>query len=155
MSVSPEVSRAYAEEELKEAEAWGGARGWSLDWKPEALILNVKMKSAVDGEEYLFEFSLRDYRQYPPSITPIHPMSGERGTRRAFPSGGRGYFHPNPVICAPWNRLAYQEHGGPHGDWSMAGWASNRPNHSRLGSILALLQELIDEPVNYQGRMER
>jgi hypothetical protein len=22
-----------------------------------------------------------------------------------------------PCICAPWNRLAYAVHGGPHNDW--------------------------------------
>ncbi len=112
------------------------------------------MKSKVDGEKYIFEFSLDHYRELPPSIELVHPLTGERGTRRCYPGGGRGYFHNNPVICAPWNRKAYASHGGPHSDWAASQWASCRPNHSRLGDILVLLQELIDDRATYTGRME-
>jgi hypothetical protein len=31
------------------------------------------------------------------------------------------------MLCAPWNRLAYAEEGGPHGDWGSAlGWLNTR-----------------------------
>lgn len=44
---------------------------------------------------------------------------------------------------------------GPHADWAMSNWASYRPNHSRVGDMLVLLQELIDDRATYTGRMER
>ena len=59
------------------------------------------------------------------------------------------------MICAPWNRKAYQTHGGPHADWALSNWASYRPNHSRVGDMLVLLQVLIDDRATYTGRMER
>jgi len=37
----------------------------------------------------------------------------------------------------------------------MSNWASYRPNHSRVGDMLVLLQELIDDRATYTGRMER
>jgi hypothetical protein len=44
----------------------------------------------------------------------------------SMPAGG-GYFHGNGVICAPWNRLAYQtiDPRGPHGDWTIGDWRTN------------------------------
>lgn len=155
MSVSQDVSRAHVEEEMGEARAWLQRAGLEPHWQPDPLILAVRMSSGVDKEEYIFEFKLDDYRELPPSIELVHPVSGERGTRRCYPSGGNAYFHSQPVVCAPWNRRAYKVLGGPHADWEMKNWASYRPNQSRLGSILALLKILIDEPNLYRGRMER
>jgi hypothetical protein len=101
------------------------------------------------------EVSLDDYRAKPPAFELKHTATGERGTYRCYPKGGLGYFHPQPVLCAPWNRKAYSALGGPHRDWAMAQWATYRQNHSHLGDILALIQELLDDRSSYQGRMAR
>jgi hypothetical protein len=155
MAVAKAVSIAHIERELAMAEPWAASHGWSILWDPDRLLLVVLMRSTIDGERYIFEFDLDDYRELPPSIEPVDPWTGGRGTRRSYPAGGRSYFHGNPVICAPWNRKAYQTHGGPHADWAMSNWASYRPNHSRVGDMLVLLQELIDDRATYTGRMER
>jgi len=113
------------------------------------------MRSAIDGEAYEFEISLDDYRALPPAFELRHLATGERGTRRCYPKGGLGYFHNQPVLCAPWNRKAYAALGGPHSDWAMAQWSTYRPNHTRLGDILALIQNLLDDRSSYEGRMAR
>jgi hypothetical protein len=154
MSVSPTVSRAHVEEELEEVARWSERCGWLLDWQPEQLVLRVTMRSSIDDEQYVFEFLFEDYREIPPLIELLHPVTGERGTARCYPAGGRGYFHPNRLICAPWNQRAYAVHSGPHSDWEMKNWATYRPHHHRLGSILALLQDLLNDP-SYTGRMEK
>jgi len=155
MIVAPEVTRALVEAELAELEPWRQARGFALDWDPSRPALRARLRSAVDGEEYVLEFLLDGYRAQPPLIEFALPGSGERGTRRCYPHGGRGYFHDQPVLCAPWNRRAYAAHGGPHGDWNMSQWATLRPNHARLGDMLVLLQELLDDRASYAGRKAR
>jgi len=155
VAVAKAVSRAHVERELTAIEPWATRHGWSSLWDEDRLLLVVLMRSAFDRERYIFEFTLDNYRELPPSIELVHPETGEAGTRRSYPAGGRSYFHSKPVICAPWNRKAYQTLGGPHSDWAMANWASYRPNHSRVADILVLLQELIDDHASYTGRMER
>src|SRR5262245_54178300 len=132
MAVAKAVSKACVEQELTAAEPWIALRGWSVLWDADRLLLAVLVRRAIDHERYIFEFELDDYRELPPSIELVDVETGEAGARRSYPGGGRSYFHSKPVICAPWNRKAYQTHGGPHSDWVMANWASYRPNHSRL-----------------------
>ena len=153
MVVAPDVARAHVEVELTEVQEWAARRGWALAWHPDRLLLEVSMRSAVDADVYELEVSLDDYRAKPPAFELKRTATGERGTHRCYPKGGLGYFHPQPVLCAPWNRKAYSALGGPHSDWAMAQWATYRPNHSHLGDILALIQELLDDRSSYQGRM--
>lgn len=155
MVVATDVTRALVEAELSHLDLWAKIHGWELEWDATALRLKVRIRSKVDGEVYVVEMLLDNYRALPPHIEFLHPTLEERGTRRCYPGGGRGYFHNNPVICAPWNRKAYAAHGGPHSDWAMGAWATYRPNHSQLGDMLVLLQELIDDRSSYSGRMER
>ena len=154
MIVVPEVTRAHVEAELAALEAWKRQHGWDITWHADALRLDVKMQSMVDRDVYSLEVDLTDYRARPPVFEFIG-ANGQRGTRRCYPGGGRGYFHTNPVICAPWNRKAYSEMGGPHVDWAMASWATLRPNHSTLGDMLALIQDLLNDRTSYAGRMEK
>ena len=107
MIVLPETARAQVETELAVVEPWGRARGWVTTWRPEALHLEVRMRSGIDAEEYVFGFDLSDYRALPPLIELAHPKTAELGTRRCYPKGGRGYFHEQPVLCAPWSPHHY------------------------------------------------
>src|SRR5437773_7336920 len=104
MAVAKAVSLAHIERELAMVESWAVRHGWSIIWDPDGLLLVVLMRSAIDGERYIFEFELDDYRELPPSIELVDPSTGRRGTRHSYPGGGRSYFHGNPVICAPWHR---------------------------------------------------
>lgn len=153
MAVAPDVTRAHVEEELEEVREWTERHGWVIRWRHDQLLLDVTMRSVIDDEQYELEVSLRDYRALPPIFEFIRPTTGERGTHCCYPRGGRGYFHGKPVLCAPWNRKAYRELGGPHADWAMSQWQSYRPNHVRLGDMLSLIQELLNEESSYQGRM--
>ena len=153
MPVARDVSRAIVEDEIGHLDGWVRIHNWGVNWDPSALRLVVEMRSKIDNERYAFEFLLEDYRALPPVIELVDPRNGERGMRRCFPAGGRGYFHPNLIICAPWSRKAYAVHGGPHSDWVMSNWATYRPNHAQLGDMLVLLQELLDDRSSYAGRM--
>ena len=155
--VPPEVTRAHVDSELSSelVNPWARTHGWELSWHPGALLLRVTLRSKVDQERYQLEMDLHGYRALPPLIELVHPETSERGSRKCYPGGGRGYFHNQPVLCAPWNRKAYAAHGGPHGDWALTQWATYRPNHARLLDILVLIQSLLDDASSYSGRMER
>jgi hypothetical protein len=57
-------------------------------------------------------------------------------------------FHGSGVICAPFNRLAYGEHGGPHGDWGgPLSWLNVR-GHVRATALADMLA-LIIAHLNY------
>lgn len=153
MSVAPDVTRAHVEEELDEVREWAERHGWAMSWRPDQFLLDVTMRSIIDGEQFELEVSMQDYRALPPIFEFIRSTTGERGTLRCYPKGGRGYFHPKPLLCTPWNRKAYRELGGPHSDWGLSQWQSYRRNHVRLGDMLSLIQELLNEESTYQGRM--
>ena len=77
-----------------------------------------------DNDMYFVRCSTGDYPEEPP----IWQWSDESGDKCGDPKvcpKGTGYFHGSNVICAPWNRLAYKDRGGPHGDWNLAGWKLN------------------------------
>lgn len=121
-ALPPTVARASAEEELGAARVWAERHGWILTWNPDELVLRaatyheparrlVEVVGALDG-----------YRALPPAWRFVQPGT-DAEDKGHYPAPGQGsvpssIFHSNPVICAPWNRLAYTEHGGPHGDWS-------------------------------------
>jgi hypothetical protein len=155
MTVPADVARAHVEAELAQLETWRDTHGWEIEWDAATLVLTILMSSKIDGEKYLLECRLDGYRALPPMFEFVHPQTGERGKAGCYPGGGRGYFHTKPCICAPWNRSAYQVHGGPHGDWTMTAWATYRPNHSQLGDMIVLIQDLLDDRSSYSGRMAR
>ncbi len=155
MAVSPEVSRAHMERELRMARTYAEEQGWELevigDLKLRATI-TAPGSSGYGAEIYIFEFSFDNYREWPPLIDAVHPVTRERNFPRCFPSGGKGYFYEGTRICAPWSRNAYAILGGPHPDWPIGDWAANAKHHREVGTILALLANLLRDP-SYQGRL--
>jgi len=150
LAVDRDISRTALEHELDRAGSSAERRGWQLQWNADTLLLQASI-TAPDGEAYVFEFQYDDYPELPPKIDAIYPGSNERNTPRCFPSGGRGYFHPTNLICAPWSRNAYKRLGGPHGDWAIGDWRQADPLRKELGPILTLLADLLEDST-YQGR---
>lgn len=75
----------------------------------------------ANGDTVVVEATFEGY----PAVPPLWQVSGESG---AAPMGGsiRGQasifiVHGGTlIVCAQWSRLAYGEHGGPHGNWGAA-----------------------------------
>ena len=65
----------------------------------------------------------------PPAWEWFNKKSFARETDRIPISNTNGkFFHENGLICAPWNRLAYNQIDGIlglHKDWFTAGWLNN------------------------------
>jgi hypothetical protein len=114
----PATARATVEAELAGARAWATRHDWTMHWIPEDLV--VRAATYHNPVHRLVEVvAICDsYRALPPAWRFVRPGSDESGGKW-FPSAGPGsIFHGNEVICAPWNRLAYKVHGGPHDDWN-------------------------------------
>jgi len=153
MAVDADVSRRIIETELGLAWPLAETYGWIIKTDLDHLRFTARLKSAVDGEEFLMEFSCDDYKEKPPYIEFLEPSTGQRGVASAYPRNGSGFFHTLPCICAQFSRKAYSVHGGPHNDWAMLTWQQLRPEFTMLGDMIHLVQRLIDNPEVYHGRM--
>lgn len=82
------------------------------------------------------------------------PEGAELDSPKVTPKGKGGYFHGSGRICAPWNRLSYKQidSAGPHGDWQLANWISNRKNGGcRTLAAMALRLHVELNSERYQG----
>lgn len=153
MTQPKDITIAVVEDELPAAEAHACRHGWSLTWLKDEQVLLADGKHPADKSFLRLHAALADYRALPPVWT-CFQQDGKGAFHRRFPKGGslphgRGsLFHPSGVICAPFNRLAYKEHSGPHDNWGgPANWLQVRGTvrATVLGEMLA--QILVD--LNY------
>jgi hypothetical protein len=121
----PWVARVVIETEMLAVAGWAERSGWGVrintDDAVEGPVLQAHTVHPVTRAPIVFHAALQDYPVLPPAwtcrdadgaVTPAaFPLPGTR------PGLNGSIFHGAMVICAPWNRLAYGAHGGPHGDW--------------------------------------
>jgi hypothetical protein len=143
--VPREVTAAVVGEELPALRAYAGRHGWQITWDEASLVLLADGSHPADGSPARLHADLAGYRALPPAWTFI-PHNAEAAVPGRFPApgplpGGVGsIFHTSRLICAPFNRLAYQQHGGPHQNWGRpAAWLDVRGHvrATRLGEMLA------------------
>lgn len=147
------------QEELEPARQWALRAGVELTWRPETLELRGVFRQRSSGELFYLFGNLEGYKAVPPAWEFCDEEWGSPGAKRNYPAratidGVGSIFHPNPVICAPFNRLAYQAHGGPHNDWGgPEQWLKAAPGYARADTLADMLA-LIARDMNYSnGRM--
>lgn len=154
-AVPAETTRAILEDEAQAAQAWAARHGWTLEVHLDALTVTAAVTHPVDG---IGRFHLwgdcSGYRAVPPAWTFVEPDS-QTTTKHAFPARSRGatIFHQNPVICAPFNRLAYKEYNGPHANWSGPSNWMNITGHVRATTIADMLNVINLHLQHSPGRM--
>jgi hypothetical protein len=114
------------------------------------------MKSPIDKEVYIIEIKYDNYKESPLDIEFIDPVTGERGTKNAYPSGKGttgSFFHPSPAICHPCCRKAYKPN--LHAQWGNVAWQLNPQVGSltTLKGILLAIYFRISNEDEYAGRM--
>jgi len=121
-ALPPDAVRAVVEKELDAAWGWAARHDWTLQWDSEHLMLRgatyhprvkqlIEVTADADG-----------YRAVPPAWRFVRPGSDDLGPEW-FPQLTLNVMcDGSPVLCAPWNRLAYRENGGPHENWSGGSW---------------------------------
>ena len=160
MTVPVSVTLAVLEsDELPAAFSWAQTAGVALTWRPESLQLRGVMRQRATNEMFYLHATLDGYKALPPSWN-FFDEKWERTGKNFFPAaaalpGGLGsIFHSNAVICAPFNRLAFQQHGGPHGDWGgPEQWLRAGAGYVHADTIADMLA-VIARDINYSsGRM--
>lgn len=122
MAVPTDVTIAVVEDELGAADAYARRHGWALTWLKDQLVLLADARHPADQTVIRWRAQLNDYREVPPIWTCF--QMGESGIYQPrfpkagpLPGGTGSIFHTSGVICAPFNRLAFKDHSGPHDDW--------------------------------------
>jgi hypothetical protein len=144
------VTRAVVAEELPAVLAWAARRpGWTVEFDDPALRLDVKTNHPATGTPLLIHAALEGYRAVAPGWRFLNPTTGE-AAGAPFPQPGfrppiqGSIFHGNRVICAPWNRLSYQEnHGGPHADWgAWTNWTDAAAGYTKADTLADMLSQI-------------
>lgn len=142
----------HIESELGGARAWAARHNVPLVWLPEQLELRVTFVQPETAEPFYLRGRVENYREVPPAWTFTDSQWTAEAQRQYFPRpapvarGIASIFHPQPVICAPFNRLAYRYDNvaGPHSDWGgPANWlnagASTQVRAEYIGDMLSVM----------------
>lgn len=158
-----ETVQAQLADELTAVEAWVDRRGCRFEYEPEVLRLRLWL-TATNNEPYLLEGLFEDYPTLPPTWRFVHPDTAEHVGRPAYPVPPDPYPWGSPliiegglegvVICAHFNRLAFSEEGGPHGDWGpLANWRNpNSTSYTYADTIADMLARIALETEASSGR---
>lgn len=142
----------FVEEELPGAQAWAKRRSVPIVWIPAQLELRMTLSQPETKELFHLRGQLDNYREVPPAWVFTDETWKAEPRLQLYPKPasqspyGASVFHTKPVICAPFNRLAYKEHEGPHADWGgPASWlTAGRPTEVKalcLGDMLSVIYE--------------
>lgn len=120
--IPPPAVLTYIEKEISATIELCKRKGLEYEWDEQNLQFKITLLQSATNEKFCLVGTFNDY----PAICPAWQFNGisPRSENTKF---GASIFHANGVICAPFNRLAYQEKGGPHGDWGgCTNWKSVR-----------------------------
>jgi hypothetical protein len=146
------------EHELKAAEAWAMRRKLQLVWISEHLLVRVELNRPEIGDPFYLEGDFAGYRVVPPAWR-FTDSAWTRSASVDYPAAtstpfGGSIFHSKPVICVPFNRLAYSDHGGPHNDWGgPTNWLSAGIGYVRAHTLGDMLSVIHRDFSFSQGRM--
>ena len=151
--VPSDLSIKLVELELAGAASWLARREAKANFDHSSLVVDVHLRHPVTGKAFWLIGDMAGYKAVPPAWTFADPStrapsrsSWPRGV--AFPDGKASIFmvhRDTMTICAPFNRLAYAEANGPHGDWGSATcWLqASGADHTvatTLGDMLAVIE---------------
>ena len=141
------VTRAQLETEFTAIMAWVGRAGWRADVEPTGRLVTARTAHPRTGTALTVQADCTGY----PSVPPAWRFLDHAGQspKSAYPAPGQqpgingSVFHGNGLVCAPWNRLAYQDLGGVHGDWgALPAWKTAAPGYTQAHTIADMLQTL-------------
>lgn len=138
---------------------WAARRGLDLRYESESLTASLRLvgppaAEAQPGEAYLLTGCFERYRLLPPIWKFVHPTTGADIGLAAYPRPvDASVLHGQGLICAHWSRLAYSEHGGPHGNWGgPSSW--QRPVEGTVALTIPDMVDRLVREVNWsRGRM--
>ncbi len=151
MTVPAPVSLDAVRAELPEAVSFAAAIGVAIDateLREDNLRVRATFRNA-EGVLFFCELDCRDFPLYPPIVEFLDETWTRRGEACLYPAG----FHPTPCVCARYNRKAYAEVGGPHGDWRLVDWRLPTPNGGPIDSLAMIVSDLHAKISRSKGRL--
>ena len=145
--------------ELVSANAWAERRQLQLTWIPDQLELRVPFTQPETGLEFFLTGKFPDYKELPPFWNFCSKDWTATNEKFSFPkpkanNGIQTIFLNTPVICAPFNRLAFSEYKGPHKDWGgPSQWLACAPQYIRATTIGDMLNAIWMHFEATKGRM--
>jgi hypothetical protein len=150
------------EDELEGARHWAERRSVPLVWLPDRLELRATLVQPETKEPFYLRGIFDNYKAIAPAWTFSDATWALNGGAVSFPkvitpphgspmfiTGGSG-----AVICVPFNRLAYVQHGGPHGDWGgSTNWLNAGGAYVRAETVADMLQAIRRDFLHTCGRM--
>jgi hypothetical protein len=119
------VTAAAFAAELGPAREWAKREQFKLECDLPKMELRVTFSRADSGECFYLRGRFDGYKALPPTWEWCDANWSNAGEKRLSPDAaqtahGSSVFldhHGTAIICAPFNRLAYAAHGGPHSNW--------------------------------------
>jgi hypothetical protein len=154
--------QARLQDDLPGARAWAERNQRDLEWDEEKLRLLISLEGP-SREAYLLEGLFEDFPTLPPSWRFVDPRNGERIGPPAYPRSAEPSPRGTPliinggaegiVICAHFNRLAFAEEGGVHGDWGpLANWQNQASGYTYANTVADMLARIAVEVSDSIGR---
>ena len=161
--VPRETTVAILSEELPAAQAWAARHAVPMVWAPDTFDLRATLTQPGTDEQFYLRALVDDYRELPPAWTFTDKDWTGAPSMHLFPKVERTPFRAPlfinanglPVICAPFNRLAYSVHRGPHGDWGgpLSWLTAGQPDQVRALFLGDMLQLIYRDFLLSSGRM--
>ena len=124
-------------------------------------IVRLVFAQECGGHQFFLQGQFDDYRALPP-IWDWRDETWKRSSNLTLcpkphdhPFGSTFIQHNNMgIICAPFNRLAYGTHDGPHPDWGdPAQWLTAGPGYIHAVTLGDMLQSILRDFLFTKGCM--
>jgi hypothetical protein len=151
VTVPPAVTLETIKREVESVAGFAAAAGVTLDasaLSESNLSFRVVFRNAK-GDRFYAEFDCRDFPLYPPTVEFTDAAGAVRGLAGLYPGG----FHTMPCVCMRYNRKAYGDRGGPHGDWRLIDWHLATPGGGAIDSLPMIVSDLHSKIVQSTGRL--
>lgn len=151
-NVESEVTFQTVTEELVEAANFAASANLTLNTScltQENPVFGVRFSNRA-GEVFFARFDCADYPLFPPLIEFTDGSGADAGSKHQYPN----VFHAAPCVCMRYNRKAYVDLGGPHGDWRMVDWHLATPGGGPIGSLAMIISDLHAKILDSTGRMQ-
>ena len=156
------VTEAVLAQEFKAALQWAERQQIKVTCDlPQRRVRAVYSRQG-SGEKFYLQGLGDGYREIPPAWQWCRSDWSEPGDRchspepKATPHGSSMFLDDGTtaIICAPFNRLAHQVQGGPHGDWGdLVHWTTAGQGHVYAVEIADMLHVIARDFRYTTGRM--
>jgi hypothetical protein len=151
MSVPVGVSLEAIQQDLVDAVQFAASAGLVLDalaLSEESLLFNITFENRLGGK-FFAEFDCRNFPLHPPTIEFTDAARQARGLKHLYPN----VFHGMPCVCMRYNRKAYGELGGPHGEWRVVDWHLPTDGGGPITTLAMIISDMHTKVLDSTGRI--